>query len=47
MLHFEHKCSIKGLCKVEDARKIGIPHYMSDETKFQEEQRCDEQANAN
>ena len=49
MLHFAHNCLIKGLCKVEDARKIGIPHYISDKlnTKFQEEWRCNEQANMN
>ena len=35
MLHFAHNCLIKGLCKVEDARKIGIPHYISDKTKNQ------------
>ena len=49
MLHFVHNRSIKGLCEVEDAKKIGIPHYISDKlnTKFQEEWRCNEQANMN
>ena len=35
MLYFEHNHSIKGLCKVEDARKIGVPHYIFDKTKNQ------------
>ena len=35
MLHFAHDHSIKGSCEVEDARKIGIPHYISDKTKNQ------------
>ena len=47
MLHFEHNHSIKGLCEFENARKIGILHYISDrtKTKFQEEQKCNKQAN--
>ena len=35
MLHFEHNCSIKGLCEVEHAKKNGIPHYISDKPESQ------------
>ena len=49
MLHFEHNCSIKGLCKVEDVRKLLYltTYLIKLKTKFQDEQRCGEQANAN
>ena len=42
MLHFKHNRLIKGLYKVEDARKIGILQYISDKTKNKISRRTDE-----